>query len=59
MSRCLLIIGLLSLSACGVQGDLYLPDQPRPPKRDRSTAPIPSPYPEQPPEEQEVLPDVI
>ena len=56
MIRCIALLALFSITACGVQGDLYLPDQ-QPPKRDRNTTP--TPFPEQPREEQGILPDVI
>jgi predicted small lipoprotein YifL len=57
MSRVILCVLLFSLSACGVQGSLYLPDEQPMPKRDREK--MPAPYPERPEQEDTILPDVI
>lgn len=57
MNRVILCVLLLSLSACGVQGDLYLPGEQAAPKRDREK--MPAPYPERAPEDDYILPDAI
>lgn len=56
MIRCIVFLALLSVAACGVQGDLYLPDQ-QPPKRDRNVTP--TPFPEQSREEQGIMPEAL
>ena len=56
MIRSIAFLVLFSVTACGVQGDLYLPDQ-QPPKRDRNATP--TPFPEQPREEQGIMPEAL
>ncbi|MCH2547490.1 MAG: lipoprotein [Alphaproteobacteria bacterium] len=58
--RALIIMTLLaSLAACGVQGDLYRPTDPKPDPKKRERGLKTHPFPDQPPEEQEVMPDLI
>ena len=48
---------LLSVTACGVEGDLYRPEDPKPkPERKKE---MPHPYPRTAPEEQDIMPDLI
>lgn len=55
--RYFLLASLLACAtACGVQGPLYLPNE-TPPPRDRGA--MPYPYPDQPRDEQGILPDPI
>lgn len=54
MMRSLALICLLITAACGVQGDLYLPERETQPARDRDS--MPSPYPEQPREDRLDMP---
>lgn len=59
IKRLPMLFALLSLAACGVQGDLYRPEEPRPAPRAKSQPDaLPNPFPERPPEEQEIMPDM-
>lgn len=58
MTRLVLLLSLLSLTACGVQGDLYRPSEPKPNPKQRERNTKTYPFPERPPEEQEVMPDM-
>lgn len=59
MSRAVLLLCLLCVSACGVQGELYRPNdaKPDPSKRERNQKTYP--FPQQAPDEQEIMPDLI
>lgn len=59
MMRIVLLISLLALAACGVQGDLYRPSDPKPAPKRHDRVIKTHPFPDQPPEEQEVMPDLI
>jgi predicted small lipoprotein YifL len=58
MNRFIMLLCVLAVAGCGVQGELYRPTDAKPDPKTRKEQ-TRHPFPDQPPEEQEVMPDLI
>ena len=59
MRLILLLCMLLPLTACGVKGPLYRPSDSKPDPKTKHERNVIHPFPDQLPEEQEIMPDLI